>query len=189
MKQLVCLLEEPSAKQMLQGVLPRILPEEVSVHYMVFEGKQDMEKNISRRIKLWMHPGENQFLVLRDQDSGECIAIKENLREKIIQTGKNSQSLIRIACKELESFYLGDLNAVAQALKAPGLEKLQNTRKFRDPDLLGNAAEELKKVTKNQYEKVAGSRAIAPLMILDGTNCSTSFNMLVTGIKKLCSDF
>lgn len=38
---LVFLLEEPSAKIMLEGVLPRVLPPEVDVHYIVFEGKQD----------------------------------------------------------------------------------------------------------------------------------------------------
>lgn len=34
MRDLVCLLEEPSAREMLEGVLPRILPEDVHVKYV-----------------------------------------------------------------------------------------------------------------------------------------------------------
>ena len=46
MKTIVFFLEEPSAREMLEGVLPRILPEEVKVRYLVFQGKQDLEKNL-----------------------------------------------------------------------------------------------------------------------------------------------
>jgi hypothetical protein len=41
-KYLVLLLEEPSARDLLEGLLPRLLPEEVHVQYLVFEGKQDL---------------------------------------------------------------------------------------------------------------------------------------------------
>lgn len=44
MKHLVFLLEEPSAKEMLNGLLPRLLPG-LSYRCIVFEGKQDLEKN------------------------------------------------------------------------------------------------------------------------------------------------
>ena len=37
---LVCCLEEPSAREMLTGVLTRILPTGWNVQYIVFEGKQ-----------------------------------------------------------------------------------------------------------------------------------------------------
>ena len=40
MTYLVCMLEEPSAEEMLKAVLPKILPKTVYVRYMVFEGKQ-----------------------------------------------------------------------------------------------------------------------------------------------------
>lgn len=33
------LLEEPSANEMLKGILPRILPENIHVRYVVFDGK------------------------------------------------------------------------------------------------------------------------------------------------------
>ncbi|MGB7511917.1 MAG: hypothetical protein WBP54_11615 [Pelodictyon phaeoclathratiforme] len=43
MKSLVFFLEEPSAKRMLEGVLPRFIPD-VAVQYVVFQGKSDLEK-------------------------------------------------------------------------------------------------------------------------------------------------
>ena len=46
MSNLVCLLEEPSAEEMLKGVLPRFLPDNIQVKYIVFEGKQDLEKQL-----------------------------------------------------------------------------------------------------------------------------------------------
>ena len=50
MTELVFLLEEPSAMAMLQGVLPRIVPG-TPVRYMVFKGKQDMERQIASKLR------------------------------------------------------------------------------------------------------------------------------------------
>jgi len=182
---LVCLLEEPSAKEMLEGVLPRLLDEGITVKYIVFEGKQDLERNIEKRLKFWKQPN-SCFLVMRDKDSGNCRVIKNNLLAKIKKSGKNA--VIRIACHELESFYLGDLSAVEKGLKINGLAKLQSKSKFRKPDKLSNPSEELYKLTEKKYQKVAGSRAIAPHLKIDGTNKSHSFNILLPSIKKLIED-
>lgn len=183
MKYLVCFLEEPSAKEMLKSLLPRILPDDVNVKFIVFEGKQDLEKQIEHRLKHWQQP-ESIFLVMRDQDSGDCLTIKENLLKKVAESGKQNGTIIRIACHELESFYLGDLAAVEAGLGINGLGLKQNKKKYRTPDSLANAAEELFKLTDKKYQKVSGSRAIAPHLKIDGSNRSHSFNVLLDGIKK-----
>jgi hypothetical protein len=149
--------------------------------------REDLEKNIEKRLKFWKQPN-SCFLVMRDKDSGNCRVIKKNLRDKIKKSGKNENSVIRIACHELESFYLGDLSAVEKGLKINGLTKLQSKSKFREPDKLSNSSEELYKLTEKKYQKVAGSRAIAPHLKIDGTNKSHSFNILLPGIKKLIED-
>ncbi len=59
---------------------------------------------------------------------------------------------------------------------------------FKTPDKLANPSEELYKLTKKKYQKVAGSRVIAPHLEIDGTNKSHSFNILLPGIKKLIED-
>ncbi len=184
MKYLVCLLEEPSAREMLKGVLPRILPHDVYVKYIVFEGKQDLEKQIQRRMRLWQHP-DSLFMVMRDQDSGNCMIIKQSLLSKIKETGRQDSTIVRIACHELESFYLGDLKAVEEGLGVRGLAKNQTKRKFSATDSLANAAEELINLTRKQYQKVSGSRAIGPYLKTDGSSHSHSFNVLLDGIRKL----
>lgn len=81
---LVCMLEEPSAKEMLKAVLPKILPANVIVRYIVFEGKQDMEKRLESRVRGWNMP-DSFFLIMRDQDSGDCIKIKKKIDVKSYQ--------------------------------------------------------------------------------------------------------
>lgn len=61
------------------------------------------------------------------------------------------------------------------------------TSKYRNPDALANAADELKGITKREYQKIDGSRRIAAHLKLDGSNCSRSFNALVSGIRQLAA--
>lgn len=179
---LVFLLEERSAKEFLNGLLPRLLPDYIKFRCIPFEGKQDLERNIVPKIKGWCTPS-TKFVVLRDQDSGDCKVIKQRLWELCTEASR-TDSLIRIACHELESWYLGDLKSVELALGVSGLSKQQRNRKFRDPDSLANACEELEKITKGQYAKVAGSRILGPIIALEG-NLSCSYNQFLSGIHKL----
>lgn len=181
MSQLVFFLEEPSAREMLRGVLPRILPDDITTQFVVFEGKQDLQKRLPIRLRAWQQP-DSLFVVLRDQDSGDCRAIKAGLVKQCASAGQ-PRTLVRIACHELESFYLGDLAAVGKAIGPENLRKHQQKAKYRDPDRLANPAQELKKIAL-AYQKVSGSRAIGPHMNVED-NRSRSFNALVSGVKNL----
>lgn len=123
---------------------------------------------------------------MRDKDLGNCIQIKKQLLKKVQASNKADMSIIRIACHELESFYLGDLDAVKQGLKISKLPS-QNKKKYRNPDNLTNAKQELEKITNQQYQTVSGSRSIAPFLKIDDTNKSTSFRALLSGIRQLCA--
>lgn len=182
MRTIVFFLEEPSSREMLAGILPRILPADMQIRYVVFQGKQDLEKNLKSKLQAWLLP-DSIFVVMRDQDSGDCKAIKTKLVRLCSEAGKDGV-LVRVACRELESFYLGDLAAVEKGLSLKGIKAKQQGKKFRNPDTLGNPAEELFKLTSNAYDKVSGSRAIAPYLSLT-TNCSKSFNVLLSGINNL----
>jgi len=184
MTQLVFFLEEPSAREMLKGLLPKLLPANVTPQYVVFEGKQDLEKRLTMRLKAWQHPNA-KFIVMRDQDNGNCVTIKQNLVQQCTASGK-PETLVRIACHELETFYLGDLNAVELAIGPSKIGNLQNKAKYRDPDRLANPSEELKKLAPD-YQKVSGSRAIGPLLDINN-NQSNSFNALVNGVRRLLGE-
>ncbi|MCK5720070.1 MAG: DUF4276 family protein [Thiomargarita sp.] len=181
MKHLVFLLEERSAKEMLDKLLPRLIPE-IDYRCIPFEGKQDLEKNIVRKIRGYCKPN-SYFIVLWDQDSGDCVKVKEKLVQLCKQAGR-IDSLVRIACRELESWYLADLNAVEQGLEISGLSKLQNKKKYRSPDYLESPSKELEHLTKGQYQKVSGSRKIG-IYLNPNNRRSNSFRIFIEGIKAI----
>lgn len=187
MKELVFLLEEESAKAMLESLLPRILNPEIKVRLIPFEGKQDLEKQMAKRMRKYVNP-EARFIALRDQDNApDCKVVKAQLVAHCQQSGQAAKSLVRIACKELETFYLADLNAVERGLALKKLANQQASAKFRAPDHLGSPSKELTALTKGCYQKVSGSRAIG--RHLDPTNTrSTSFKNLVRGIRRMESE-
>lgn len=184
MKELVFLLEEPSAKAMLDSLLPRMLTDDISFRCIPFEGKQDLEKQLTRKIRAYQNP-EARFIVMRDLDNHpDCLAVKKRLLDLCAISGKAAQCIVRIACTELETFYLADLQAVEQALQINGLLKQQENKKFRNPDYLGSPSGELKKLTSQRYEKVAGSREIGKHLHLENER-SPSFRNLINAIRRM----
>jgi hypothetical protein len=122
MMNLVFFLEEPSAREMLIGLLPRLInTDDYVIRYVVFEGKSDLEKNIERKIRAWKQP-DTQFVILRDQDSGDCKLIKQGLLSKC-KSVHESNVLVRIACRELESWYPGELSAIERGLEIKNLSR------------------------------------------------------------------
>lgn len=181
---LVFLLEEPSAREMLEGVLPSVIPVDIQVRYIVFQGKQDLEKQMVKKLRGWKTPN-TFFVIMRDQDNGNCMEIKEDLVQKCREAHQEN-TLVRIACTELETFSLGDLQAVERGLDIPHLSRKQHDRKFRNPDLLNKPSDDLRYITKDKYQKISGSRAIGPYLRTDGSNLSCSFNVLIRGIRDIC---
>jgi hypothetical protein len=182
MPEIVFLLEESSMEETLKGLLPRILPINTPLKYIKFQGKQDLEKNLKRKLRGYLVHGA-RFVVLRDQDSGDCRAIKQRLRELCIQSNR-PDTLIRIVCRELESWFLGDLAAVETALGISGLSQRQSEKKFRSPDKHNNAKQILTNLTDGKYRAISSSRAIGPHLNLE-ENTSHSFRVFIQGVKNL----
>jgi len=182
MTSLVFFLEERSAAEMIKGLLPRLLSEGFSCQCIVFEGKQDLEKQLPRKLRGWKTP-DTRFIVMRDQDQADCKAVKQKLHAICKKAGKHDV-VVCIACRELESWYLADLKAVEAGLEMTNLLRLQNKGKYRNPDEIVRPCQELKKITHNTYKKIRGSRMIGPYLALDNKR-SASFNHFVSGIRKV----
>jgi hypothetical protein len=181
---LVFMLEERSAKEMLDGLLPRLFHKPLNYRCIVFEGKQDLEKQLVRRIRGYRVPGA-RFIIVRDQDSGDCHLIKRRLSKMCREAG-HPEALVRIPCRELESWYLADLKAVERGLGLAGITAFQQQGKYRNPDVLASPASELDRLSKGRYQKISGSRAIGPL--LDTANRrSNSFKVFVEGVKNIAN--
>lgn len=180
MSTFVFLLEEPSAKALLQGVLPRLIPSDIEIVYLVFEGKQDLEKNLARKLRGWRRP-ETSFVVLRDQDAMDCERVKARLVELVRESGRSA--LVRVACRELEAWVVGDLDALAKAFGDETLARGKNREKFRDPDSLRRPIEELQRLVPT-YQKIDGARRVGPRLD-PATNNSKSFRVFCAGIQQL----
>jgi hypothetical protein len=177
---LVFLLEEPSMKEALQGLLPRILPDGVHFICVPHEGKSDLERSIPRKLRGWKTP-DTCFVIVRDQDAADCHDVKDRLVE-LCQEGHRPDSLVRVVCRELESWFLGDLEAVEEA-HGVNVARLQGRRKYRNPDTVGNPAAEMARLVPG-YQKVAGARAIGPRLD-PARNRSPSFRAFVDGVRRL----
>lgn len=182
MREMVFFLEERSARILLEGILPKILPEGTDCRFIVFEGKQDLEKQMVRKMRGYLNR-DAVFIVLRDQDAADCREVKRRLAGKCGEAGR-SDALVRIACRELESWYLADLNAVGLGFGLPNLHRQQDKQKYRCPDSLGSPKRELVALTSGRYQAVSGTRAIVGHLDVENTR-SRSFAMLVSGIRKL----
>ncbi len=184
MKDLVFFLEEPSARYLLEGLLARILPEGTSVTYLIFEGKQDLEKQLLPKLRGWRRPN-CAFVVLRDQDSGDCRIIKKKLAELVRESGREP-SLVRVACKELEAWGVGDWVAVAEAFDMRHLKAQSVKETYRDPDKLSSPVEALRKFIPD-YQKGDGARRVG--VLLDpARNHSRSFLAFCSGVQKLVAE-
>lgn len=182
MRTLVVFTEEMSARAMLESLLPRVLPQEIRIQCVNFEGKRDLEKQLPIKLKGWRMP-DTHFVILRDQDSGNCHDVKRNL-ESICKAANKPEVLIRIACRELESWYFGDLAAVEAGLQISGLVELQARARYHNPDNIIQPSAELKKITKNRYQKINGSRIIGKHLSLHNSR-SNSFLHFVRGIRRI----
>lgn len=183
MSMTVFLAEEASMEEMLRGFLPVLFPnwtEGVDWRCIPHEGKSDLEASIPHKLRGWRQPNV-RFVVLRDQDSANCEDVKRRLRE-LCASGGRPDTLVRIPCRELEAWYLGDLAAVDAALGTPNLSAKQDQRKYRNPDRLQNPSKELSKLAP--YQKRSGSRAIGPKLDPD-MNCSHSFRVFVAGLRAM----
>ena len=162
---------------LLQGLLPRIYPG-LPFLCVSHEGKQDLEKSIPRKLAAWREPGV-RFVIVRDKDSGDCRRVKDSLYS-LCRQGRREDSLIRIACHELEAWYLGDADALANAFGDEWLRGLARKARFRDPDSVVRPSDVIQKLVP-EFQRVTGARLMAQHLSRDG-NRSRSYQVLLEGI-------
>ncbi|MDZ7617777.1 MAG: DUF4276 family protein [Patescibacteria group bacterium] len=179
---LVFLVEEPSMKDFLDGFLPRVLPVELPFQVIPHQGKSDLQQSIPRKLRAWREPGV-RFIVLMDQDSGDCAVIKSRLQDQC-RAGQRDDTIVRIVCRELEAWFIGDLPALDQALGSR-LQQSRGRAFKRDPDTIGGPAGELAQAYP-AFQKRATARAIAPFITTDpAQNRSHSFGVFVRALSSI----
>lgn len=184
---IIFMLEEPSMKTLLEGLLPRLFPGMVAgEHFLCIkhEGKSDLDTSIPRKLQAWRIQND-RFVILRDNDNAQCVDLKARFIRMCEQSGR-PDTLIRLVCQELESWYIGDLPALAEAfgnskLNSPALQK-----RFVDPDAWQKPSAELARLIPS-FQKGSAARVMAETLDVD-RNQSTSFRFFVSGMRRLAQE-
>lgn len=188
MKHIHIFVEEPSIKKVLDNIVPKVLPENTFFSVYPHQGKQDLERALNTTLpSISKIPGA-RIIISRDQDSSDCIELK-NILKNIINGRVSCQYKIRIVCKELESWFLGDLMALERAFPRFKAESIAGKAEIRDVDSIVNPSTYILKVipeySKTEYlPKVENAERISQFMVLDG-NQSKSYNQMIEAVKYL----
>jgi hypothetical protein len=183
----IFLLEEPSMKALLDPLLPRLVPgwrEGEHFQCVPHEGKSDLDRSIPRKLAAWREPGV-RFIVVRDNDGGDCLALKARLIELCRSAGR-PDSLVRLVCQELESWYLGDLQALSAAFGDPRLATPVLRKRHVDPDSSRKPSVELRRLAPT-FQKIGTARVMAA-QLDEARNTSRSFRVFVSGVRRLASE-
>jgi hypothetical protein len=180
MSHIVFLLEERSMKVLLDGLIPRLFPN-LPFLCIPHEGKQDLEQSIPRKLRAWRTPGVH-FVVVHDNDSDDCLVLKQRLVD-LCTAGHRDDTLVRIACQELEAWYLAEPDALASAFGNENLRRIGAKALYRDSDAIVRPSFELEKLVP-EFQKVSGARRMAPHMTRE-RNRSRSFRTFISGLERI----
>lgn len=180
--------EEFSIKNVFETILPKILPEGVAYRIYSHQGKGDLEKALTKTIPSISKIPDSKILILWDQDNEDCIALKKKIQEAL-KGSCSCDFYIRIVCRELESWFLGDLSAVEKAFPRFKAEQYEHKVDLRNVDLMVSPSNYLRSIIPDYSSskilpKLEVSGKIAPFMNIE-KNTSTSFNHTIQSIKKL----
>jgi len=181
---IIFLLEEASMATLLEHWLPRLFPGWISGQHFLcvpHHGKSDLDKSIPRKLRAWGVP-DDHFVIVRDNDNADCIALKRHFLGLCDDNGR-PKTLIRLVCQELESWYLGDLAALADAFKQSKVDTPKLRKRFDNPDALQKPSTQLARLVP-EFQKISGARKLAQYLH-PNNNQSSSLRIFVAGVRDL----
>jgi hypothetical protein len=197
------LLEEPSTAVFLANVLPQLLSPKHTFKTVPFGGKKNMLDNLPARLRAYSKGlASVRIVVLVDQHNQDCHELKRFLEKAARKAGLVSKSaagtsghfliLNRIVVKQLESWLLGDSQALRKAYPRVHIDPSRK-KGLRDPDAIsGDAAAALLRVLKDagyhprlsRLPKGGVAELISAHMRLEG-NRSRSFQVFIDGLREM----
>lgn len=194
------LVEDDCIKITLQQLLPKMLPVKYKWVIHSFQGKDDLLSKLPTRLRGYRKIGGcGRIVVIIDQDSNNCIELKNKLDRIARNLGLIPKSqtrdeetfkvMNRIIVEELEAWFFGDNRALSTAF--PGVpESLHKKEKYRYPDKMHNTWEQLEAVLKRAgyYQTGLDKREAAGLIsqhMVPSINCSKSFQVFREGLNSL----
>jgi hypothetical protein len=200
---LIFFTEEQSAEAALYNIIPKIIDtNEHSYQILTHNGRNDLIKKLPSKLKALLETNQpdEKYIILVDRDSNDCKVIKNQLEEIAMDLGigtKTSPKLDgtfkvvnRIVIEELESWFIGDQQAVETAF--PGINSnFFSQPKFKDPDAIkGGTCEVFERLLRRAgyyragLAKIDASRKVSEYM-KPQLNKSRSFQCFLEGIQSI----
>jgi hypothetical protein len=195
MMHLEILVEEPSMKELLEGLLPRVIPEE---HSWTIHILRNFKKKLEGHLRGYAKQDLTtiKIVLISDLDRKNCVEVKQWLEKISHSTGHYTKTspgqdgeysvLTRIVIQELEAWILGDPEALHKAYsRIP--ESLGTQEKYRNPDLIGHTWEVLHALLKRSgyyegdYPKIEVAHRVSRHMNPMRNN-SHSFLVFIEGV-------
>ena len=76
-------------RALLDVLLPKLLPEGWNHRVVPHQGWRDLQQSAPRKLKAWRNPNA-RFIVMRDNDRGDCRQRKTLLLNRVSGTGRET---------------------------------------------------------------------------------------------------
>jgi len=186
---IIFLVEDYSMRKFLEGILPRLGFEEHLFEIKHHRGKEDLISHLNKIIPS-LSKRAQQIIVIIDQDRQDCVKLKNKLKGKLALCICDYK--IRIACYELEAWFLGDMEAIAKCSPRFKAKFFQGKEKYRDVDNIPKPSSVIEQIVpnwKHQYaNKPKFAEEIAHFISLEKrnenkANRSHSFHVLLEMLR------
>ena len=179
--------EEASFKEFAVRFLNRLMPD-ICCRIYPHQGKQDLEKALRSTLPTISRMPEARVLIVRDQDSDNCRLLKKKL-DDMVSDYCHSTYKIRIVCRELECWFLGDMEAIAGAYPRFKPELHRHKADYRIVDEIADAPDRLLRMVpelkrNKTLPKMDFANRVASHMTVEA-NSSTSFRHFISAIHQL----
>ena len=188
------MVEGEADEAFLRAFLPRAGVPDGRFTVVPHGGKRALLSEFHYLIRSWREPGA-RFVVLVDQDMDDCRKLKRGIQSDARAKCKKQSGrlLVRVACREAEAWYLGDMAALREAYPdiRPAVWRKIKRRKVPD-DIRGPKPSELLREIPD-FAKQDAAEKMGEILGRKWAesakgNRSASFQCFVAGVMKMLGD-
>lgn len=194
MQRVVFLVEGAADAGFLHAFLLRVGISEERFTITTFKGKGDLLGSFHLHIRRWREPG-TRFVILVDQDGDDCRRLKRDITESAQEKCaiQSERLLVRIACREAEAWYLGDIAALQEAYPDARPSVWRSISRRKNPDdirlpkpsgMLANIPGFAKRDAAERMGDILGRKWLESIE----DNRSASFRCFVSGVMGMLGE-
>ena len=181
------LTEERSFQPVFERIVSDLFPNGIPFKVHPHQGKQDLLRALKTVVPILSRQSTARILVAVDQDFDNCLNLKSELQEAL--QGCTTPYKIRIVCRDLECWFLGDFEAIGKAYPRFKPSLYSSKARFRDVDAIPHSASAILKIVpelfgRKHLPKIEFSGKVSEFLTVD-RNRSVSFGHMVSAIREL----